>query len=274
MGYSTILVKESIGGITITFNRLEQQNSINDCLLKEINEVLDLAEKDSNCRIVVFEGQKGVFCTGMDFGEVSELESQKVVRQEDRYYKEEEEYEEEAEESLSNPFMETIRRFSLMPKVIISVVDGRAMAGGIGIIAASDLVIATPRSQFSLSEALWGLLPAMVTPYLIRRVGFQTAYRMTLTTMPISVQEAYEAHLVDEISENPHESVRRFWLRLSKLEESTIQNMKRYFRKMWLITEKMEEVAVREITRLSSHPEVIRNIVNYVKHQKLPWDDE
>ena len=85
---------------------------------------------------------------------------------------------------------------------------------------------------------------------------------MTLTTLPISAQEAREIHLVDEVSEKPDDSIRRLLLRIGRLEESTISDMKKYFRKMWMITEQMEETAVAEFTRLMSQPKVLENITN------------
>lgn len=264
MGYETIIVKEITGGISVIFNRLEHQNSINELFLKELNNALDLAEKEPSCRILVLEGQEGIFCTGMDFNEAAlayenaDSNSSQATG---------------VENFISSFYMETIKRFSLSPKIIISKVDGKVMAGGVGLAAASDLVIATPRSQFSLSEALWGLLPACVIPYLIRRVGYQKAYKMTLTTLAVSAQEAYDMNLVDELSENPDDSIRRFWLRIGKLEEATISNVKQYFRKMWFVTDQMEEVAVSEISRLVAHPKVRDNIENFVKYQKFPWEN-
>lgn len=266
MDYKTILVNRIDGGITITINRPDQQNSINPDLLKEINHVLDLAENDSQCKIIVLQGQRGVFCTGMDFNEVSD-------KYDNNSYEQAYKYREGKEQSHSRPYLETIKRFTLIPKVVISVVDGKVMAGGVGLAAASDIVIATPRSQFSLSEALWGLLPSMVTPFLIRRVGFQVAYRMTLTTMPINAKEAYECHLVDEVDEAPQEVLRRYFLRVSKLDEWTLGNLKQYFRKMWIISNQMEDTAVAETDRLSSEPKVVNNIVNFIKYQKFPWSE-
>ncbi len=261
MKYETILVKETLGGITITFNRLSKRNSINECFLKELNDVLNSAEKDPSCRLVVLEGQKGFFCTGMDFEEFINIRTDI-----DEDYKD--------NSPSNNLFMETIKRLTLSPKVIISKVDGQVMAGGIGITAASDLVIATPDSQFSLSEALWGLLPSMVLPYLIRRIGFQKAYSMTLTTLPVYSQEAYDMSLVDIISETPDESIRRLWLRLMRLDETTIKNMKNYFRKLWMITSEVEENAVSETKRLLALPDVKNNITNFVKFQKFPWENK
>jgi polyketide biosynthesis enoyl-CoA hydratase PksH len=255
--YETILVKECEQGLTVTIDRPRQRNTLNNTLLEEIDAVLDLAEKDSCCRMVLLEGQPGVFCTGQDFEEAAEITSQQNPVDND---------------NPPNPYMALLKRFTLTPKVIVSLIDGQVMAGGVGLAAASDLVVATPRSRFSLSEALWGLLPAVVAPFLVRRVGFQAAYRMALTTMPLSAQEAHQVNLVDEISQAPHESVHRLWLRLSKLQESTVGNLKQFFRKIWLINEQIEKIAVSETFRRFTDPGVIQNINNYVKYKKFPWD--
>ncbi len=253
MAFETIIVKESSIGVTVVLNRLERENSINAALLEELHQMLDMAEQNPELRLIILEGQNGVFCTGMDF---------KAFAQES----------EEMKIGVSSEFMKILKRFTLSPKVIVSNVDGRVMAGGVGIAAASDIVIATPRTRFNLSEILWGLLPACVTPFLIRRVGFQKAYRMTLTTQSLTAKEAYEANLVDELSQAPEDSIRKLFLKLRRLDESAIRDMKRYFRKMWIITSAMEEAAISEISRLVSDPKVNHNIVNYVNYQKFPWE--
>lgn len=257
MNFETILPKEADGKLTITFNREISRNSISTKFLQELNQALDLAEKNSACRMVVLEGQNGIFCTGMDFNEVAETLQGQSGTAADRF---------------SRQYMNTVKRFSLMPKVIVSKVDGQVLAGGVGLAAASDIVIATSRSTFALSEALWGLLPAMVLPYLIRRVGYQKAFNMTLTTAPVSAQEAFGFHLVDEISETPDLDIHRQLQRLLRLEVSTIGRMKEYFRKIWIITEGMEEMAVSETSGLMSHRKVMENIQNFVNYKKFPWN--
>jgi polyketide biosynthesis enoyl-CoA hydratase PksH len=261
MDYETLLVKESIGGLTITINRTQQKNALNNVLLKEINLVLDRVEKDPGYKMVVLEGQSGIFCTGQDFAEVAQAavsrdQASEISR----------------ENMESNPYMNTLKRFTLFPGVVISVVDGEATAGGVGFAAASDLVIATSRARFSLSECLWGLLPAIVMPFLIRRVGFQPAYRMALTTIPVAAQEAHEICLVDEINETPQESIRRLWLRLSKVENSTIKYLKQFAGKMWPIDEQMQRTAVSESMQRFTHPGTLQNIKNYLQYKKFPWE--
>lgn len=258
MTYQTIAVNEIPNGVRITFTRVKEKNTLTLGFMRELNEVLDQADKNDQCRLIVLEGAGGYFCTGMDFNEaVSGFGHEGADAKQDVF---------------SSIYMDTLRRFSLMKKVIISKIEGQVMAGGVGLAAASDLVFATPGSTFALPETLWGLLPACVMPYLIRRVGFQTAYRMTLTTLPVSAQEAYRTGLVDELNESPDETIRKTSLRLKSIESSTIAVMKQYFRKMWIITEDMEKVAVSEICKLVCDQTVQRNLKNFIENKKLPWE--
>lgn len=255
MAYETLLIKESAESLTLTINRPDSNNSINTALLADINLALDSAEKNHDCRLVIIEGKGGVFCTGMDFNEIIAQPLQVSTNA-----------------AQSADYMQLLKRFTLSPKIIVCKLDGKVTAGGVGLVASSDLVVATDRTQFSLSEALWGLLPCCVLPYLIRRIGFQKAYTMTLTTRTVSAREAYAFHLIDELSEDPDDSIRKLMLRLSKVEEKTISNLKHYFRKMWMITEEMEQVAMDEITRLISDPGVREKITNFALHQQFPWE--
>ncbi len=253
MTYQTIEVKSAAGTLTITLNRPEYRNSLNRELLGELREALLECSRDDDCKLVIIEGKGGVFCTGMDF---SELSAQT----------------EATGDAISPAYMDLLRTISLFPKIIVSRIDGEVMAGGVGIAAASDLVLATPRSQFALSEALWGLLPACVTPYLIRRVGFQVAYRMTLTTMPVNAEDARRVNLVDELTEDLDDAIRKLTLRISRLEGTTIGTIKQYFRQMWIVDETMETRAVNQTTRLINDPLVRENIRNFIEFKKFPWD--
>ncbi|WP_133719089.1 enoyl-CoA hydratase-related protein [Methylocaldum gracile] len=252
---SEVLVKRASKLWTVTINRLEKRNSINDGLLNSLNHVLDEAERDDDCKIVVIEGRDRIFCTGMDFDALSKGSHCGDFSGTD-----------EAK------YMNLLVRFASIPKIIVTKVEGLALAGGVGFVAASDLVISNRHSQFGLSEALWGLLPACVAPFLIRRVGFQKAYKMTMTTEMIEAEEAWRIGLVDILTDNPGDEIRRQLLRMGRLEVQTIRDLKRYFREMWLIDERIEHVAVSEISRLIKTPRVLQNIRNYLEFNKFPWE--
>ena len=252
--FETVLVKEISHGIEVVINRVEKQNTINDRLLLDLNAVLDQAESDPKIKVVILRGQKGFFCKGMDFDE--RVKINKGEQSEDH-----------------SAMMRLLKRFTLSPKVIVSIVEGKVIAGGVGLVAASDFVIGTPESEFSLSEAMWGLLPANILPFIIRRTGFQKAYMMTLTIRVVSGEEALAMNLIDELSENPDTVLRQLKLKLSRISEETTSDLKKFFRKLWIIDEQMEQTAIDELKRLVQEPRVIRNIERFTQDQKFPWDE-
>jgi 3-carboxymethyl-3-hydroxy-acyl-[acp] dehydratase len=256
MHFETLIVKEVPRQLFITISRPQHQNSINSTMIRELGAALDLAEHLSDCRTVVLTGSPGLFCTGQDFQEVAASTGHESAARTDQVA----------------AYMNLLKRFTLSSRVIISLLDGKVIAGGVGIVAASDIVLSTERTEFSLSEALWGLLPCCVIPFLIRRAGFQRAYFMTLTTRPIPAREAQVYQLIDEVTNNPDESLRKLSLRLNLLDESIIADLKRYFKAMTGITSEMESLAITESARLMGQPHVQQNILNYLTHGTFPWE--
>lgn len=247
-----LLVRETSPAVlTVTLNRPAQHNSLTQGLLEEIHAALDRAERAPDCRLVVLEGSDGVFCSGMDFEEAAAP----------------------AWGSRSGEaFLGLLKRFTSIPRVVVSKVDGRVAGGGVGLAAASDFVYATERSQFSLPEALWGLLPCCVLPFLIRRVGFQKAYSMALSTLPVGAAQAERIHLVDQLCEPPDEAIRKLSFRLSKLEEATIRELKRYCARLWTLSEETENAALDQLARLMSSTVVQRNLADFVQRGTFPWE--
>ncbi len=250
MGENVVLITKSNPRVwTLTMNRPEKRNSFNQELMQGLSRALDEAEANADCRLIVLTGRQNFFCTGMDFEEVALGKTGE-----------------------GQDYIKLLKRFASSPKIIISRVEGSVLAGGMGLVAASDLVVATPESRFGLPEALWGLLPANVMPFLIRRVGFQHAYRLTLTTETVTAEEAWRIGLVDTLSDKPADNIRRYLLRLGRLDEQTIVDAKAYFQKMWILSEEMEQTAVAELNRLVNTERVQKNIKNYVEFQKFPWE--
>lgn len=254
MTFKTLVISENHRQLTARISRPDQANSINSTLLTELHAALDLAEAAPGCRSIVLEGLPGLFCTGMDFHEAAQGNGAST------------------DTVGIGEYMRLLKRFTLSPRIVICRVDGRVMAGGVGLVAASDIVLATNRAQFTLSESLWGLLPCCVIPFLMRRVGYQKAYFLTLTTRTLTAEEAQAIHLVDELTNDLDDTLRKLSLRLNLLDDRVILDLKRYFQAIAGITPEVEQRAIQEITRLASQPHVQRNIANYVREGLLPWE--
>jgi polyketide biosynthesis enoyl-CoA hydratase PksH len=133
MRFETIIVQETPRKLTATISRPNPGNSINSTLIHELGAALDLAESLPGCRTIVLEGAPGLFCTGMDFQEVA-INSDVGA----------------AETVGISEYMLLLKRFTLSSKWIVCRLDGKVIAGGVGLVAASDIVISTERTEFSL----------------------------------------------------------------------------------------------------------------------------
>ncbi len=204
--------------LEIILHRPEVKNAINVQLIHDVDQALGRAENGENIRTIVLRGAEDVFSSGMDLKEKSE--------------------------TFPAAYSALLKRLASIPKVTIAICEGKVIAGGVGLAAACDIVIASPKATFMLPELLLGILPANVLPYLIRRIGFQSSYFMTLTATTKTAQEAKEMHLVDILSDNLNEEFVKLNKHLSKINPHTLANMKSYFRKLWIIDEQTEQLGI------------------------------
>ncbi len=252
MDYQTIKVNHQPAVLRIQIYRPEANNSVNEQLIQELWSVYQAAEVDSTIKVVIMEGLPDVFCTGMDFQEVTEVKERDSKANAEASYK-------------------IFKHMCQSSKVFVSLVRGRVQAGGVGVVAASDIVIADETATFVLSELLFGLLPACVLPFLIRRVGFQKAYRLALTTQQISASEAYSWGLVDEYGSDTNKLLSQYVRRLRILPSSGVKELKDYINQLWIIKEETQNLAVNKLSSLVENPDIQEKIKRFQQEGLFPW---
>jgi len=255
MSYQTIQVRFQEPICFLRFNRPEARNTINVGLVEECHQVLTLCE--DAIIVLVLEGLPEFFCFGADFHELhAKALSEQVEAQ-----------------TPKDLLYDLWLKLATGPYITISHVRGKANAGGVGFVAASDLVLADQTAQFSLSELLFGLFPACVMPFLVRRIGFQKANYLTLMTHPISVQQAHAWGLVDAYEAQSDSLLRKHLLRLRRLSKKAILRYKHYMNgldKSLLIS---KSAAIAAITEAFSDPKNIQGIFKYIETGRFPWED-
>uniref|UniRef100_B8HKZ4 Enoyl-CoA hydratase/isomerase n=1 Tax=Cyanothece sp. (strain PCC 7425 / ATCC 29141) TaxID=395961 RepID=B8HKZ4_CYAP4 len=256
MPYQTLKISQQPLVQRIQLYRPEADNGLNHTLLTELRTALEEVESNDKIKIVVLEGLPTVFSIGMDFNAIAEQQQLP-----------------EADPSFSAQiYYNLLKQITASAKVIISQVRGRVTAGGVGLVAASDLVLADQTTTFTLPELLFGLLPACVLPFLIRRVGYHRAYRLALTTQSLSVQEAHLWGLVDDYGSEPEVLLRKFLQRLRRLKPENVKRLKNYIDQLRLVQPEMQEaLAVNTIAELMAKPEVQQGIRGYIQEGTLPW---
>ncbi len=230
------------------------ENSITQSFLREFSESLHDLKRSESVVAVIISSAEPDFCSGMDFGEFCRDAGDAA-----------------ALGQMSSAYMALLKQISGLDKVVIAKVEGRAAAGGVGIVAASDFVLASRKASFALPEVMWGLVPSNVTPFLIRRAGYQAAYSMALLARPLTAEEAYAKHLVDILSDDVEADLRGILARAKRLRPEFIARVKSYFSRMWFFDDEREVYAVDHLRCLLLDPQVRENITRFVHHREFPW---
>jgi polyketide biosynthesis enoyl-CoA hydratase PksH len=236
---------------TLRLQRPDAGNAINGTMVTECRQVL--ATLPAAVHIVVVEGAAEVFCLGADFEDVAAGEKSDAVDPAALY-------------ALWSDL-------ALGPFISLAHVRGKAQAGGVGFAAACDIVLANQTAEFGLPELLFSLFPACVLPFLIRRIGFQKAHYLTLTTKPIGVREACDWGLVDAHDANSEDLLRKHLLRLRRLPKAGIQRYKAYASGLAPSLALAREPAIAANRAVFADPTALDAIRRFTQTGHFPWED-
>ena len=203
MLYKTLEVKVENLVATVTLNRPEVRNAFNEVLIAELTSVFTSLAIQDEVDLVVLAANGKSFCAGADLTWMKAMASYT--------------YEENlADAQKLAKMLETMYRF---PKPLIAKVKGDAYGGGVGLAAVCDIVVASEESHFCLSEARLGLLPATISPYVIKALGEQACRRYFITSERFSTTEAHRLGFVHIVC--PPSALD---LHVEKVTQSTLQN--------------------------------------------------
>jgi methylglutaconyl-CoA hydratase len=187
--FQTITCSKENSVVRVDLNRPEIHNAFNEIMIQELIDAFKDIAEDKDTRIVVLTGNGKSFCAGADLNWMK-----KVV---------DFSYEENLKESLE--LAELFHLIYSLPKPTIARVNGAAIGGGAGLVAVCDIVIASEKAKFSLSEVKLGLVPACISPYEVRRIGERNCRELFLTGERIDAQKALEFGLVNQVV--PHDEL-------------------------------------------------------------------
>jgi len=182
INYSTIKLETSNGIATILLNRPDIRNAFNEVMIAELTDAFQQAGEMDTIRVIILKGEGKSFCAGADLNWMRDVSAYS--------------YEQNYAESLR--LSECFFAIYSSPKPTIAVVHGAAIGGANGLLAACDMAICDNETVFSLSEVKIGIVPACISPYVIKRVGEYGARELMLTGRRISGSEAETYKLVNK----------------------------------------------------------------------------
>lgn len=181
--FQTIIFYQEEEVVHICFNRPEVHNAFNSHMISELDDAFEKVMVDPSVRVVVLTGEGESFCAGADINWMREIINYS--------------FEQNLEESLH--LAELLFKIYSLSKPTVAMVNGTAIGGGTGFLSACDIAVASEDAKFGLSEVKIGLVPAAISPYVIRKIGEGKAREYFLTGKRISARKAHEIGLVNDV---------------------------------------------------------------------------
>lgn len=169
---------------TITLNRPEKRNALDNHMAQAIHQALIQLKDDDNCKVLIIKANGEAFCAGADLSYLKTLQSNS--------------YEQNLEDSTA--LMEMFKALDAFPKITIAQVEGAAFAGGCGLVSLCDFSYATPDASFAYTEVKIGFIPAIVSVFLSTKIGENNAKKMLLTGNIFTAQQALNLQLISNIA--------------------------------------------------------------------------
>ncbi len=182
MDYETLVIDAQAGVARVTLNRPQARNALSREMIADLHAYFAAIRPDRSIRVVVLGGSGAAFCAG---GDLKEMQADATATREQQL---------DAAQQLDA----LLAAISQAPQVVVARVHGAAVGGGVGLVCAVDIAIAAHEATLALPEVRLGIVPAMIAPYVVGRVGLAEARRLMLTGITLGGAEAAAAGLVAE----------------------------------------------------------------------------
>ncbi|TGN39204.1 enoyl-CoA hydratase/isomerase family protein [Marinobacter confluentis] len=182
-----VVLNQRTRGVTeVVLNYPEKRNAFDDLIIRRLIDALEQVARDENTRVVIVRSEGKHFSAGADLSWMRRMAGNS------------------REENLADArqlarLMSTLNQ---LPKPVIGLVQGAAFGGAVGLAACCDMVLATDNATFCLSEVKLGLIPATISPYVVRAIGERQARRYFLTAEVFTAAKAQELGLVHILCED------------------------------------------------------------------------
>ena len=184
MKSETLLISTNNHITTITLNRPEVRNAFNEVMINELSAAIHEASADDQTRVIVLNGAGKAFCAGGDLNWMkASVHASHEQNTRDAHF-----------------LSQMLQAIDQCPKPVVASVHGSAMGGGTGVIAACDYVVTDQETLFAFSEVKLGLLPAVIGPFVIAKIGYSQARALFLTGEKFDTHRAIHIGLVHEIA--------------------------------------------------------------------------
>lgn len=244
-------IRSGVAHITLTNPATGNSLSRQSVIL--LNRCLQEALANPSCRVIVLAAEGAEFCRGLDLEGMLDSPDLDQIR----------------------GFVECLMLISGSNRPVIARVEGSVTGGGVGLVAACDLVFARESTQFKLPEVIVGMIPALITPILLRRISPAKLQYMTISTASLSAIDAKTIGLVDHViaGEEMEKLLKQYLKQLFRSSPQAIAASKAYMAKIISTSdlEKQMELAQTTLSHWLSDLENLKGIQSFASGESPPW---
>ena len=244
----------------VTLNRPDRHNAFDDALITELTDAFRSMEAEDGIRVVVLSSVGRSFSAGADLNWMRRVAGAPL--------------EENKRDAMALAAL--MRTLAELRKPTVARVQGPAYGGGVGLVACCDLAVATLNATFALTEAKLGLIPAVISPYVVAAIGPRAARRHFLTAEPIDASDAWRLGLVHEIAkdeEDLDEKVGHFVDALLACGPVALAESKALIRAVAgrAVTSELIQDTAERIARIRSSPEGMEGVAAFLEKRRASW---
>jgi len=245
----------------LTLNRPEKRNALDREMILLLLNYLDKLAKQKTCRVLFLQAKGNDFCAGADLAWMQKMSSESLeVNRQDAYL-----------------LAALLQKIYLLHCPVVALVQGAVMGGGMGLIAASDMVVAADNAEFAFPEVKIGLCPSVVSPYVIKIIGERAARYYFLTGEKFSAARAFELGLVQQIvaENNLINTAELFAKRILSNSPRAITATKKLIEQVAAeeISDQLSRVTAEHLAVMRQSPDAREGIAAFFAKRKPSWSE-
>lgn len=245
------------GVCTIILSRLEVHNAFDPDTIQDLMIQLQFAADDDNVRIILLTGEGDYFSSGADINWMRAMIN----------------YDHETNSKDAMNLAKLLHRLYTMPKPTLAAVNGPAYGGALGLIACCDIAIGVTSAEFAFTEVKLGVVPAVVSPYIVSAIGHRTAKRLFLTGEKFSANVALQMGLLHKVidAESANDALNYEIDLLLKAGPSAQHECKRLIQKLAGISDDVSEYTAELIAQIRISEEGQEGLEAFLEKRNPSW---
>jgi len=252
--------RDDRGVALLALNRPEVHNAFDETMIREIIEAFRDLGADNDVRVIIIAAEGKSFCAGADLN----------------WMRRAAQYDEAKNREDGGELALMLNAIYACPKPVVACVQGNAYGGGVGVIAAADIAIGVADAHFSLSEVKLGIIPAVISPYVIEAIGARYAHRYFITAERFTAAEAYRIGLLHDIApsvEVMDDMIAQLCTILLANGPKAIEAAKNLIQAVSQksIDDELMEDTVERIAQIRSTPEAKEGISAFLEKRRPAW---